>query len=401
MGAKKQQIVGAGIDLGSGKTRMALVLVDRGRVRLVGAGEVDSAGWAKGRIADQAAVTDNVLAALREAETTSGLSIEIAVVGMGGPTVRGTNVHGIHNWGYVREVEAADIDRAVSRARRRQLPEDCMILQLLLQDFVVDDHPGHTDPRKTLASCLEANVHLVTTSIQEHNALVGAVNQAHLNVEESIFEGMAASYAVVVPEDRRQGIAVVDIGSDSTELVVYNGEAMCQASSIPIGGDTFTADLAKALRLSPLEAEFVKRDYGRARYAECPENVWVELPVPEGREPAETRKRNVNLILESRAIDLFQQVRKELVRIGMQESLLGGVFLTGGGAKLPEILEVADRELECQSRFGLTLGVEGGPAEMKDREWCTALGLAMYSAKLKDHTRAQREAAGWLGRMLR
>jgi cell division protein FtsA len=85
----------------------------------------------------------------------------------------------------------------------------------------------------------------------------------------------------------------------------------------------------------------------------------------------------------------------------MQESLLGGVFLTGGGAKLPEILEVADRELDCQSRFGLTLGVEGGPAEMKDREWCTALGLAMYSAKLKDHTRAQREAAGWLGRMLR
>jgi cell division protein FtsA len=298
-------------------------------------------------------------------------------------------------------VEAEDIDRAVARARRRQLPEDCMVLQLLLQDFVVDDHPGHTDPRNMLASCLEANIHLVTTSIQEHNALVGAVNQAHLMVEESIFEGMAASYAAVVPEDRRQGIAVVDIGAESTELVVYNGEAMCQASSIPIGGDTFTADLAKAFRLSPTEAEIVKRDYGRARYAECPDNIWVELPAPEGRGPAETRKRNVNLILESRAIDLFQQVRKELIRIGMHESLLGGVFLTGGGAKLPEILDVADRELGCQARFGLVLGVEGGPAEMKDREWCTASGLAMYSAKLKDHGRAQREAAGWLGRMLR
>ena len=396
----KQHIIGAGTDPGSSKTRMVVVLVDRGRVRLVGAGEAESSGWAKGRIADQAAVTDSVLAALREAEATSGLSVENTVVGLGGPTVRGTNVHGVHNWGYVREVEAEDIDRAVARARRRQLPEDCMVLQFLLQDFVVDDHPGHTDPRNTLASCLEANLHLVTTSIQEHNALVGAVNQAHLMVEESIFEGMAASYAVVVPEDRRQGIAVVDIGAESTEMVVYNGEAMCQASSIPIGGNTFTADLAKAFRLSPAEAEIVKRDYGRARYAECPENIWVELPAPEGRGPAETRKRNVNLILESRAIDLFQQVRKELIRIGMHESLLGGVFLTGGGAKLPEILDVADRELDCQARFGLALGVEGGPGELKDREWCTALGLAMYSAKLKDHTR-QREAAGWLGRMLR
>jgi cell division protein FtsA len=400
MGAK-QHIVGAGIDLGSSKTRMVVLAVDRGRVRLVGAGEAPSAGWAKGRIADQAAVTESVLAALREAESTSGLSVETAVVGLGGPTIRGTNVHGIHNWGYIREVEAEDVDRAVARARRRQLPEDCMVLQLLPQDFVVDDHPGHTDPRKMLASCLEANIHLVTTSIQEHNALVGAVNQAHLMVEESIFEGMAAGYAAVVPEDRRQGIAVVDIGAESTELVVYNGEAMCQASSIAIGGDTFTADLAKAFRLSPAEAEIVKRDYGRARYADCSENIWVELPAPEGRGPAETRKRNVNLILESRAIDLFQQVRKELVRIGIDESLLGGVFLTGGGSKLPELLDVADRELGCQARFGLVLGVAGSPDEMKDREWCTASGLAMYSAKLKDHSRAQREAAGWLGRMLR
>ncbi len=380
---------------------MAVLVVDRGRVRLVGAGEAESAGWAKGRIADHAAVTGSMLAALREAEATSGLSVENAVVGLGGPTVRGANVHGVHNWGYVREVEAEDIDRAVARSRRRQLPEDCMVLQLLPQDFVVDDHPGHSDPRNMLASCLEANIHLVTTSIQEHNALVGAVNQAHLMVEESIFEGMAASYAAVVPEDRRQGIAVMDIGAESTELVVYSGDAMCQASSILIGGDTFTADLAKAFRLSPVEAETVKLDYGRARYTDCSDNIWVELPAPEGRGPAETRKRNVNLILESRAVDLFQQVRKELMRIGMDQSLLGGVFLAGGGAKLPEIADVAECELGCQARFGLALGVEGLPGDMKDPEWCTATGLAMYSAKLKDHTRGQREATGWLGRMLR
>ena len=122
-----------------------------------------------------------------------------------------------------------------------------MVLQLFPQDFVVDDHPGHRDPRKMLASRLEINVHLVTASIQEHNALIGAVNQAHLAVEETVFEALAACYAAVLPEERREGIAVVDIGAQSTELVVYYGDAMHLASTVRICGDHFTRDLAQGL----------------------------------------------------------------------------------------------------------------------------------------------------------
>ena len=100
------------------------------------------------------------------------------------------------------------MNRVVDRATRVQLQEDRMVLQLFPQDFVVDDHPGHRDPRKMLASRLEINVHLVTTSVQEHNSLVGAVNQAHLAVEETVFEALAACYAAVLPEDRRAGNCV-------------------------------------------------------------------------------------------------------------------------------------------------------------------------------------------------
>ncbi len=93
-------------------------------------------------------------------------------------------------------------------------------------------------------------------------------------------------------------------------------------------------------------------------------------------------------------------MRGELARVGMEHALLGGVFLAGGGAKLPEILEVAMEELGCQSRFGLAEGIDDWPKSMLDPEWCTVAGLAMYSAKLKEQARRQRAAVGWLSRIL-
>jgi cell division protein FtsA len=276
-----------------------------------------------------------------------------------------------------------------------------MVLQLFPKDFVVDGQPGHGDPRKVLASQLEINVHLVTASVQEHNALVGAVNQAHLVVEETVFEALAASYAAVLPEDRREGIALVDIGAESTELVVYYGDAMHLASTVRVCGDHFTRDLAKGLRLSFEEAELVKMEYGCALSAGCSANVLVELPTPEDREPREERWKVVSRILEARAVELFRFVRSEFARVGMDRALDGGVFLAGGAAKLPDLLDVADRVFECQTRYGLPIGILDWPAEMNDPEWTTAAGLAMYSAKLKDKTEQERETAGWLGKILR
>src|SRR5205823_10013861 len=129
-----------------------------------------------------------------EAGARAGVSVGSAVVGMGGNAVRGANGRGVVEWGQLREIEQRDVNRVVDRASRVQLQEDRMLLQLFPQDFVVDDHPGHRDPRKMLASRLEINVHLITCSIQEHNSLVGAVNQAHITVEETVFEALAACY---------------------------------------------------------------------------------------------------------------------------------------------------------------------------------------------------------------
>jgi cell division protein FtsA len=390
-----------GLDAGSRTTRLVICLLEEGRMRFLGQGSVESQGWLKGRIADQHAVADSILAALREAEANAGVSVESTVAGMGGQTVRGANGRGVVELGHLREVEQRDVNRVVDRASRVQLQEDRMVLQLFPQDFVVDDHPGHRDPRKMLASRLEINVHLVTASVQEHNSLVGAVNQAHLLVEETVFEGLAACYSTVLPEERREGIAVVDIGSQSTELVVYYGDAMHLASTVRICGDHFTRDLAQGLCLSFEDAEIIKLEFGSALAENSPENVLVELPTPENRERRHAPRRFVNQILEARATELFRFVRGELARVGMDRALIGGVFLTGAGAKLPDLCDIAERELQCQARFGLVIGIEGWPPEMNDPEWSTAAGLAMYSGKLKSQLEHRRESAGWLGKILR
>lgn len=394
-------IYGVGLDTGSRATRAVIVTLEQGRVRLRGCGKVDSQGWLKGRIADQRVVTESIRSAMREAEASAGVPMEEAVVGMGGKAVRGANARGVLEMGYVREVDQRDVNRVVNRATRVQLLEDRMVLQLFPQDFMVDDQPGHRDPRHMLASRLEINVHLVTASVQEHFALVGAVNQAHLGVEETIFEGLAAAYAAVLPEERRRGVAVVDIGAESTEIVVYYGDAMQLASSVPVCGDHFTRDLAHVLCLSYEDAELVKTEYGGALSGDCADNVTVEVPTAEDRDGRDVPRKLLNQVLEARSAELFQFVRSDLARVGMSHSLLGGVFLTGAAARLPDLCDIAERVLQCPARFGLPVGIRDWPESMRDPEWTTAAGLAMYSAKLKVQAEREREAAGWLGRVLR
>jgi len=392
-------IIAAGLDAGANKTRLVVCVLERGRLRLIGSGSAESQGWVKGRIFDQRAVTESILVALSEAEAAAGVLVESAVAGLGGPTVRGANSRGVLEMGYLREVEQRDINRVVDRATRVKLQDDSMLLQVSLQDFVVDEHPGHRDPRRMEASRLESNVHLVMTSAQEHTTLVAALNHAHLAVEETVFEGLAASYAAVMPEERRQGIAVVDIGAQSTEMAVYYGDSMCLASNLKICGDHFTRDLAQGLRLAFEDAEMVKLEYGSALAESSAANATVDLPTPENRPHRSAPLRFVNGILQARAEELFGFVAEELARVGMEHALGGGVFLTGGGARLPDLCDVAERVLQCQARFGLPAGIGDWPGDMDHPEWSVAAGLAMYSAKLK--TQEQRATRGILGKILR
>ncbi len=405
-----KHILATGVDAGSSYTRCIIGLLEGERLRILGYGSVPSAGWSKSRIADQQAVSDCVLSAVEEAETMAQTLVEHVVAGFGGLTSRGANCRGHFDLGRPREVEQRDINRAMERAMRIQLQEDRMVLQLLPQDFVVDDQPGFHDPRRMLASVIEANAHLITVSVQEHNNLVGAINRAHLSVDETVFEAIAACYASVLPGDRSEGVALLDIGQHSSELVCYYGECAQMASSIRICGDHFSRDLAHALRVPSDSASIVKHEFGSAVSAGTPEGSLVELPQSERsaasdpRDSSELRdapRRFINEILESRAIEMFEMVRAELARVGMQRAITSGLVLSGAGALLPGLCDVAERVLECPARLGLAQGFLDWPEELNDPSWTTVAGLAMYSARLRSQVDVEKQAVGMLGRMLR
>jgi cell division protein FtsA len=390
-----------GLDAGSSHTRFVVGVLESSGLRIIGCGEAESHGWVKGRIADQRAASESILRALREAEASAQITVERATAGLGGPTVRGANSRAAIEVGRKREIEHRDVGRVIERASRVQLHEDRMVLQALLQDFVVDDHPGHRDPRGMIASRIEANMHLITASTQEHDCLVTAMNQAHLAAEETVYEGIAASYAAILPEERREGIALVDIGVHSSELAVYYGDALQLASSLPICGDHFTKDIVRGLCTSYEDAVRLKEEYGCAVLGLTADNSLIEVPAPEDRDAREAPRRLLNQIIEARAEELFRFVRKELARVGMDQAVMGGVVLSGGGAKLNGMCDMAEKVLNCQARNGLALGIRDWPEEIDDPVWTTAAGLMMYSAKLKEREESQQRAVGFLGRLLK
>jgi len=399
MGAKPQ--VAVGLDLGSSATRCLIGLLDEGHLRYAAHAEVPSLGWTKGRLADQQAVTASVRAAVQQAEQQARVSVETVVLGMGGSTIEGCNSRGIYEFGRPRPVTLDDMAYAVERSEQVRLEEDRIILHLFPQDFTLDGRAGKRYPRGSICSRLEANVHITTCSEQEHYALLHAVQQASYAVDETMFEPVATAYASVNRDDRNRGVAVVDIGQHSTDLVVYDGEAVLLARSLAISADHFTRDVAVGLTVQYNDAERLKIEYGCALLGLTSDNSYIEVPSNEGRPTREAPRRQLNEILEARAEELFIHVGSELVTIGMDQKLLEGVILAGGGAMLNGMCDMAERVLNCPARNAIPEGIQDLPDELSNPVWATAAGLARYSARLKSSRESRRKAPGLMGMLFR
>jgi len=399
-------MLAVGIDAGSAATRCLVLSVENQCLRYLGHGEQASRGWSKGRLADPEGVAESIRWAVRAAEAAARYQIESALMGLGGSGIGGGPAQWTYELGRPRRLELTDLEYAIRRASRVQLEEDRLLLQVYPQDFTVDGRAGFRNPRGMTAELLTAHVHLVTASEQEHQCLVNALHSAHLGVEETVFEPVAAAYAALSPQERTQGAAVLDIGQQSSDLVVYQSESLLLTTSIPIGADYFTRDIsaglnhAAGIQVSYEDAELLKTQYGCALVGLTPETSLVEVPSPDGRPSRETSRRMINMILESRGEDLLDQVRTHLQK-AMGKMPLDVILLAGGGARLAGLVDLAERELRCQARIALPSGIADLPEALYDPTWTTAAGLAMYSAKLKFRKETTRRAPGFLGLVFR
>lgn len=393
--------IAVGLDAGSAQTRCLILGMEDGRLAYLGHGEVESTGWSKGRVVDQKALTACVQSAVRRAEIEARVPVDAMVVGVGGSSVDGQNARGLYEFGRPRAVTLDDMAYAVERSEQVRLEQDRGILHLFPQDFTLDGRSGKRYPRGSTCSRLEANVHIVTVSQQEHDSIVAAVQQASYGIEETLFEPVGAGYSALSQEERNRGVAVVDIGLHSTDLVVYDGEAVLLARSLAISADHFTRDVAVGLTVQYNDAERLKIEYGCAMLGLTSDNSYIEVPSAEGRIPREAPRKQLNEILEARAEELFIYVGSELVTIGMEQKLLEGVILAGGGAMLNGMCDMAERVLNCPARNALPQGIRGFPEELCNPVWATAAGLARYSARLKTNRENRRKAPGLVGMLFR
>lgn len=398
-GGKRQYAVG--LDVGSAFTRCVICVNEDRHLRFLGHGITESTGWQKGRIADPLAVSSCIQAAVQQAEIEAQAPVDAVVAGIAGSTVEGGTNRGVYEFGRPRPITQDELAFAADRAARVRLEHDRTLLNVFPQDFNLDGRAGYRNPQGVMCSRLEANVYILTAAAQEHDSLITAVHHAHFAVEETVFEPAAAAYASILPEDRTRGVALLDIGLHSSDLIVYDGDAAVLALSFPLCGDHFTRDVAFGLKTSYEDAERLKIEYGCAILGLTADNSLIEVPSAEGRAPREAARRILNDILDARAEQLFYMIKGELARAGMEQSLFEGIVLTGGGAMLNGMCDMAERVLNCQACNGLPHGILDWPSQLDNPAWTAAAGLAMYSARLKMKREGKTKAPGLVGMILK
>jgi len=368
------------LDVGSAKTRVLVAELHDEALRYRGHGIADSTGMRKGLIADLKQATNCINKSATTAETMAMGTIDKCVVGIGGAHIRGLNSRGGVSLGTrLREITREDVRAAVDRARSVSLPSDREIIHLLPQQFILDEQPGIHDPVGMVGNRLEVNLHISTASASALQSVVTCANKAGLEVTESVFEAIAAAEATISADERELGSCLIDIGAGSTELVVFFEGSVAHTSVIPIGGDHFTNDLAVGLHISAPEAEWIKCNYGHAVVTSVSSSNEIELHGLPGHEPRTVRQRYVSEILEPRARELFQMLRDNLRQGGVLEALGAGCVLTGGGSRLPGLLDTAESLLRVPARIGTPVPLSRMPEELITPENATLVGMLLYA----------------------
>jgi cell division protein FtsA len=368
------------LDVGSAKTRVLIAELNDGALRYRGHGIVDSVGTRKGVIAEIRPAVEAINQAATLAEDAADATIERCVISIGGPHIRGLNSRGGISLGSrMREITREEVRAAVDRARSISLPPDREIVHLLPQQFILDEQPGIHDPIGMVGNRLEVNLHIATCSASAQQSVVTCTNKAGLEVTETVFEPIAAAEATLSADERELGVCLVDIGAGSSELIVYFEGSVAHTSVIPIGGDHFTNDLAVGLHITAPEAEWIKCNYGNSVVTSVSQSSEIELQGMPGFEPRLVRQRLICEILEPRARELFHLLRDNLRHGGVLEALGAGCVLTGGGARLAGILDVAESQLRVPARIGSPVPLSRMPSELAQPECAVLIGTLLYT----------------------
>jgi cell division protein FtsA len=381
--AKKDKYL-VGLDIGSTKTCVLISEVEGELIKFLALGAAESKGLRKGLIVNLDSTVSSIRRAVEEAESVANVPVEEALVGVAGGHVRGLNSRaGIALGQRPRDIERDDVRRAVDAARNISLPDDREVLHVLPHEFIVDAQHGIRDAIGMVGQRLEANVHVVTSSVAATQNLVTAANKAGILISDTVLEPLASAESCLTQDERDLGCCLLDIGGGTAELILYGGGVVRHTSAVAIGGDHFTNDLAVGLRTPIPEAERIKRRHGCAASEFMREDGAIEIASVGDRPPRTVFAHMLTDIIEPRAMELLSLIRDDLQRTGLLGQIPAGFILAGGGARLHGLDELAEHSFHLPVRIAEPKGLADLPDQVAQPEYATVVGLVLYGAKAR------------------
>ncbi|HEX2191173.1 MAG TPA: cell division protein FtsA [Longimicrobiaceae bacterium] len=376
----------AGLDIGSSKTAVVIAEVSgdaphRSPVKVLGVGQAKTGGIRREVVTDIEATTESVRKAVKEAELMAGVTVDRLFTGIAGEHIHARASHGVVAVGR-QEIGPGDVERVHEVARAVPIPADRELLHAIPQEYLVDGQGGIRDPVGMAGTRLEAEVYIVTGAASAAQNIRKAVSRAGYQVAELVLEPIASSLAVLSEDEREIGVAMVELGGGTTDVVIFHERKIRHLATLPWGGATVTNDIAKGLSLPYAEASRAKERWGVARADLVDPNETFEVPGAAAGQTRHIARELLGHVIEQRLDEILGLAEDQVQRSGLADRLGAGVVLTGGGASLQGVLELAERTFAAPVRTGVPGEELGGLSDSVRRpKFATATGLVLYGAR--------------------
>ena len=369
------------IDIGSTKICAIIARIDDDNsCAVIGAGINKAQGLKRGTITNIELASKSIKQAVDDAKRVAATDVKSAIVSISGSYTKSLNSSGIVNI-QNKEISFTEIERVMQTSLyNANIPNEYEVLHALPYNFKVDDQDFIEDPLGMNAARLEVETHIITTQKANLNNLRKAVSGAGIEVENIILSGYASSISTINDDEKELGVAVIDIGGNTSNIIVHSGSSIRHNEFLGVGSNHVTNDLSMALHTPLSVAENVKIDYGSLL---TPSNDLIELPmIGDENSTHEVSLEVVHNVIYARVEETLMILAQFIENSGIKEQLGAGIVLTGGLSKMDGIRELAIATFDCGPvRLAKPKEMEGLFDDIRGPEFASAVGLVMYAAK--------------------
>ncbi len=390
-----------GLDIGSSNITCAIGNYNSSNknIKLQGISSKPSYGIKKGIITNRDRLIELLDKVISEAELMANIKVNNVIMSITGEYIRSLNTQAAiplnrpNSSSYAqadKPIKNEDIYQVLELAQAISLPADRDILHTLPQEYLIDTLDEIKNPLGMSGRRLEGRVHLVTAATTAMTNLVNCVEELGINVNGLVFQPLAAGLATLQEDEMELGVTLVEIGSNTTNIAVYNSGAVRHSAVIPIGSSSITNDIAVMLQISIDEAEQIKMKYASAQSSMSSSKLDISLYSENRKLKRSIPEQEISKYVEARMQEIFHLVIREISRADIKDPLTYGIVLTGGGAELRNISKLAEHSIGVKVRKGKSLKVEGVEDIADESRYCTVLGLLLWPLYSNDHIRMQK-----------